>query len=70
MPRLEVLRSGKLTSQMSGLVLGERVCGFVRPAAGVGLDPEEIKSLMEATGDLRNSKEMGRNTGQDGRCGA
>lgn len=30
--------------------LGERVCAFVRPADGIMLNPEEIKSFMEAKG--------------------
>ena len=30
--------------------VGERVCAFVKLAAGVRLDPEEIKSFMEARG--------------------
>ena len=33
--------------------VGERVCAFVRPAAGVRLDPEEIKSFMQAKGASR-----------------
>jgi 2,3-dihydroxybenzoate-AMP ligase/mycobactin salicyl-AMP ligase len=30
--------------------LGEKVCAYVRPAEGVKIDPEEIKSFMESQG--------------------
>jgi len=30
--------------------LGEKVCAYIRPAAGARLDPEEIKKLMEGRG--------------------
>ena len=30
--------------------LGEKVCAYIRPAAGVKIDPEEIKAFMEKKG--------------------
>ena len=30
--------------------LGEKVCAYIRPAAGVKIDPEKIKSFMESRG--------------------
>jgi non-ribosomal peptide synthetase component E (peptide arylation enzyme) len=30
--------------------LGEKVCAYVKPAAGVKIDPEEIKAFMENKG--------------------
>ncbi|SEM11421.1 mycobactin salicyl-AMP ligase [Syntrophus gentianae] len=35
---------------MPDKVLGEQVCAYVRPAAGVKLDPEEIKAFMDSQG--------------------
>ena len=33
--------------------LGEKVCAYIRPAAGVKIDPEKIKSFMESRGASR-----------------